>query len=135
MRTVRVILLWMFAVAVAVAQTPQWVKDFRDEAKVCHYELTQKSLKVLRETHRGNCVAYAKLAAWHALRAGVKCEFVRIDGGEKYTHLMLFVREPKGLWIVSNNDCYRAKEEWEFPLGFFGWDIISRWPATEEQLD
>jgi hypothetical protein len=81
---------------------PNWVQAFDKEISdhSYEYESGQASLEVLRATKLGNCVAFAKLAAYHALRAGYECRLISI-ADKQGAHMFLYASSDKNSWAVS----------------------------------
>ena len=113
----RYLALFFFLCGACFAHTPQFVKDFREEVKQYSYRHPQPSLSVLRERHYGNCVSFANLGAWWAIKHGFTAKLVVLTSeDEELAHMVCVVWEPKDsyhkkrLWMFDNEDAYVADE-------------------------
>jgi hypothetical protein len=123
-------------IASTKTKTPKWVYDFHKEADKYHYLSKQPSLATLRSTGNGNCVAFAKLGAWYAIRAGYNCKFIAILHGED-GHMFLYATQKGENWVVSN-DTHRQVDSIKdaiFRMNAFGSLIIRETNVTIGNLD
>jgi len=111
----RYLALFFVLCGACFAHTPQFVEDFRKEVRQYSYRHPQPSLKVLREKHYGNCVSFANLGAWWAIKHGFTAKLVVLTSeNEEFAHMVCVVWEPKDsyhnkrLWIFDNEEAYVA---------------------------
>lgn len=120
--------------------TPQWVELFKEEAqKYTHTadNSTQPSLEVMRKTHLGDCVAFAKLGAWYALKEGYSCKFIRFVVNQEEGHMFLYATKGYESWAVSNQTAGESYslEGTILRMGYFGTLFFVESGVTFKNLD
>lgn len=142
-------LLLLFFAAVVCPQTPPWVWKYRKIVDNMEHQSGQTSLNILKRTRRGNCVAFAKLAAEIAIEHNLlpygvisvySAKYEREDA-KAFRHMMLLVRSLDGrLWCVSNyyiehvSDEEEAVESIQGTRGYYDWKVKKRGLIEEKRI-
>lgn len=141
----RYLTLFFFLCGACFAHTPAFVKEFRKEVEQYSYRHPQPLLEVLRERHYGNCVSFANLGAWWAIKYGLTAKLVVLTcDNEDLAHMVCVVWEPKDsyhdnrLWMFDNKEAYVAyKNDIAGSIGGnWSWTILyAKDVHTLEQLE
>jgi hypothetical protein len=118
-------------------ETPSWVRSFNEESRSYTYTPNQPSLAALRATGLGNCVAFAKLGAWHALQEGWDCKFVRFTVPKSRGHMFLYATKDYLSWAVSSRSSSEvySVENAILRMGYFGSLFLIESNITFTNLD
>jgi hypothetical protein len=126
-------ILFFLTASLCCAHTPDFVWNFRKEIKQYKYIHNQWSMAVLKDKGVGNCVAFSKLAAWHAIKCGHKARLVVLTSPmSECDHQVCVVWEPadkhhkQRLWMFSNKESFVADPE-DLP-GSYDWK--SMWETS-----